>query len=30
MEKIDLLVWDDAAAVAAEQLDVPGLRSLQV
>jgi len=30
MEKIDLLVWDDAAATAAVQLDVPGLRSLQV
>lgn len=30
MEKIDLLIWDDAAAAAARTLDVPGIRSLQV
>ena len=30
MEKIDLLIWDDAAAGAAANLQVPGLRSLQV
>lgn len=30
MEKIDLLIWDDAAAAAAPSLQVPGLRSLQV
>ncbi|KAA1419324.1 hypothetical protein F0U44_12845 [Nocardioides humilatus] len=30
MEKIDLLFWDDAAAEKASELDVPGLRSLQV
>lgn len=30
MEKIDLLLWDDAAVAAARELDVPGLRSVQV
>jgi hypothetical protein len=30
VEKIDLLVWDDAAAAAARAATVPGLRSLQV
>ena len=30
MEKIDLLVWDEAAVEAAKDLDVPGLRSLTV
>ena len=30
MEKIDLLIWDDAAAAKATDLQVPGLRSLQV
>ena len=30
MEKIDLLMWDDAVAERAPGLDVPGLRSLQV
>jgi hypothetical protein len=30
MEKLDLLVWDDAAVEAAGELDVPGLRSLTV
>ena len=30
MEKIDLLIWDDAAVAAAQQLEVPGLRSLEV
>jgi hypothetical protein len=30
MEKIDLLMWDDSAAAAAEHLDVPGMRSCQV
>lgn len=30
MEKIDLLMWDDAVVASAPGLDVPGLRSLQV
>ena len=30
MEKIDLLIWDDAAAAAASQLEVPGLASARV
>jgi hypothetical protein len=30
MEKIDLLLWDDAAVAAASKLDVPGLRSTSV
>jgi hypothetical protein len=30
MEKLDLLVWDDAAVDAAEALDVPGLRRITV
>ena len=30
MEKIDLLMWDDAVVARAPGLDVPGLRSLQV
>ena len=30
MEKLDLLVWDDAAVEAAPTLDVPGLRSVSV
>jgi hypothetical protein len=30
MEKIDLLVWDDEIAARAHELDVAGLRSLQV
>jgi hypothetical protein len=30
VEKIDLLIWDDAAATAASALQVPGLRSVQV
>jgi hypothetical protein len=30
MEKLDLLVWDDAAVDAATDLDVPGLRSMTV
>jgi len=30
MEKLDLLVWDDAAVDAAKDLDVPGLRSVIV
>lgn len=30
MEKIDLLIWTDAAAAAAPSLQVPGLRSVQV
>ena len=30
MEKIDLLIWSDAAVAAASDLDVPGLRSAQV
>ena len=30
MEKLDLLVWDDAAVDAAKELDVPGLRSISV
>lgn len=30
MEKIDLLLWDDAAVTAASNLQVPGLRSVAV
>ena len=30
MEKLDLLVWSDAAVDAAKGLDVPGLRSVTV
>jgi len=30
MEKIDLLLWDDAAVAAASELQVPGLRSVTV
>lgn len=30
MEKLDLLVWDDAAVDAAKELDVPGLRSMTI
>ena len=30
MEKLDLLVWDEAAVDAAKDLDVPGLRSMTV
>src|SRR4051794_30658532 len=30
MEKLDLLVWDDAAVGAARDLDVPGLCSMTV
>ena len=30
MEKLDLLVWDDAAVDAAAMLEVPGLRSVTV
>lgn len=30
MEKLDVLVWDDAAVDAAAALDVPGLRSVTV
>jgi hypothetical protein len=30
MEKLDLLVWNDAAVDAAKDLDVPGLRSVTI
>lgn len=30
MEKVDLLVWDEAGLDAAKELDVPGLRALTV
>jgi hypothetical protein len=30
MEKIDLLIWDDAVAGTATALDVPGVRSIEV
>jgi len=30
MEKLDLLVWDDAAVEAARSLEVPGLRAVEI